>query len=726
MNNHTENFFTKKPEEQNRPQPSNPATPADLARLHKATETLLSRIESAQDTEGVQTPYQFEWPDFPPGTSLGHMTELFGLSAFEQQVLLLALAAEEHLTLFRRLCAHELGGEASVSEAQLSPLMLRRWCLEADLTSLEDAGTLFTYGLLRSRDTGLGRNLRALTLTPGAYRCLLGLGGWEGGLLNPLGSSGGLSARQNRDAETLAGALRPVSPRAKVPGSRSLGAGFGDGKAASRVPLANVYGDVRGALDVVGSAFAQAGWPAYQVRLNEVVQQAGLGTSEAWAQLDELVRDVLRESAWRQLALVVVTEDRPEVGKADADKIAARSALTTLLQGVRGPFVVVSREPLPLPTQQAVTALEVARPTPHEQFETWARALGLPVAQVEGRAAKQLGRLAGQFDLSGEQLWRVGRDARAALAQLVQAQAPHLQSVPDDKELVATEERRLVLIEQAWVACRRAGRSAMAGARPLAEHLSSQTEWDDLILPAADQEVLREMVLHVRERHAVQRLLGAGAWREGGIVALFSGPSGTGKTYAAEVLARELELDLYRVDLSQLSSKWIGETEKNLAKLFDAADEGGVVLLFDEADSVFGKRGDGGDAGGRHANMQTNYLLQRLEAYRGLAILTTNLPRSIDSAFLRRIRFELSFREPGTPERLLLWQRAFPAGAPLGEVDFLELAQLKLTGANIKRAALHALYLSAAQDAPIDQVMLRLSTKRELRKLGRLSLDLAD
>ena len=140
------------------------------------------------------------------------------------------------------------------------------------------------------------------------------------------------------------------------------------------------------------------------------------------------------------------------------------------------------------------------------------------------------------------------------------------------------------------------------------------------------------------------------------ITALFSGPSGTGKTLSAEVLARELNLDLYRVDLSSTVSKYIGETEKNLKKIFDAADQGGCVLLFDEADSVFGKRGEVRDSNDRYANTQVNYLLQRLETFNGLALLTTNLESSMDVAFMRRLQFVINFRAPQAPERERLWR----------------------------------------------------------------------
>ncbi|WP_042892085.1 ATP-binding protein, partial [Anaplasma marginale] len=184
-----------------------------------------------------------------------------------------------------------------------------------------------------------------------------------------------------------------------------------------------------------------------------------------------------------------------------------------------------------------------------------------------------------------------------------------------------------------------------AQARPklddLAERIDSTADWEDLVLPEEQMKVLKEISAHVKQRGKVYQEWGFAkkSSRGLGISALFSGVSGTGKTTAAEVIARELRLDLYRIDLSAVISKYIGETEKNLRRVFDAAEWGGVVLLFDEADALFGKRTEVKDSHDHHANVEVSYLLQRMESYRGLSILTTNLKDSLDRAFMRRIRF---------------------------------------------------------------------------------------
>ena len=203
--------------------------------------------------------------------------------------------------------------------------------------------------------------------------------------------------------------------------------------------------------------------------------------------------------------------------------------------------------------------------------------------------------------------------------------------------------------------------------------------------------------MHVRQRAKVYDAWGFGAARARGlgISALFAGPSGTGKTMAGEVLANELNLDLYRIDLSQVVNKYIGETEKNLRRVFDAAEEGGAILLFDEADALFGKRSEVKDSHDRYANIEISYLLQRMEAYRGLAILTTNMKSALDTAFLRRLRFVVQFPFPDAAQRAEIWRRVFPAPTPTEGLDFAQLARLQVAGGNIRNMALNAAFLAA-------------------------------
>jgi SpoVK/Ycf46/Vps4 family AAA+-type ATPase len=218
---------------------------------------------------------------------------------------------------------------------------------------------------------------------------------------------------------------------------------------------------------------------------------------------------------------------------------------------------------------------------------------------------------------------------------------------------------------------------------------------------------------------------GERAARGSGITALFAGQSGTGKSLAAEIIAGELGLALYRVDLSGVVSKYIGETERNLRRVFDAADEGGCMLLFDEADALFGRRSEVKDSHDRYANIEVNYLLQRMEDYRGVAILTTNQRQAIDHAFLRRLRFVINFPFPSPRERALLWQRAFPAGTPAGDLDLGRLTKLAATGGMIRNIALNAAFCAAGRDIPVTTALVLEMARAEFRKL-RLPVSDAD
>ena len=241
------------------------------------------------------------------------------------------------------------------------------------------------------------------------------------------------------------------------------------------------------------------------------------------------------------------------------------------------------------------------------------------------------------------------------------------------------------------------------GLGPLAQRLHPRATSEDLILPAGQRMLLHDLVDHVRHRAQVYQTWGFARQSERGlgITALFTGESGTGKTLAAEVLAAELGHDLYRIDLAAVVSKYIGETEKNLASVFDAAESSGAVLLFDEADALFGRRSDVKDSHDRYANLEVAYLLQRMESYRGLAILTTNLRSTLDRAFLRRLRFIIHFPFPDEAARAEIWRRVFPADAPLDGIDPAVLAGLQVSGGSIRAIALSAAFAAAGDGQQI-------------------------
>ena len=262
-------------------------------------------------------------------------------------------------------------------------------------------------------------------------------------------------------------------------------------------------------------------------------------------------------------------------------------------------------------------------------------------------------------------------------------------------------------------------------ARPHLEQLTQRIEsgnsWSDLILPESELNVLRELATHVRHKDKVYYHWGFGKKnaRGLGISALFAGASGTGKTLAAEVLGNELELDVYRIDLSSVVSKYIGETEKNLKKIFDAAEGCGSILLFDEADALFGKRSEVKDSHDRYANMEVSYLLQRIESYQGLAILTTNLKDDLDRAFLRRIRFIVQFPFPDLTQRTAIWQRIFPASTPTLDLNFQKLAKLNVAGGNIRNIAINAAFNAANERESVQMKHILQAAKSEYSKLEK-------
>jgi hypothetical protein len=261
----------------------------------------------------------------------------------------------------------------------------------------------------------------------------------------------------------------------------------------------------------------------------------------------------------------------------------------------------------------------------------------------------------------------------------------------------------------------------------LAVRVDARARWRDLVLPSQERHLLYTIARQATRRRVVYDDWGFGAQSQRGlgIGVLFAGESGTGKTLAAEVLAAHLQLHLFRIDLSAVVSKYIGETEKNLRRLFDAAEQGGSILFFDEADALFGKRSEVKDSHDRYANIEINYLLQRMETYTGLAILATNFKSAIDTAFLRRLRFVVNFPFPGPEGRRLIWKRAFPAGAPLehhdrvDRVDFDRLSRLNLTGGSIRNIAVNAAFTAAARRRSITMPDVTDAVRVELRKLER-------
>ncbi len=399
-------------------------------------------------------------------------------------------------------------------------------------------------------------------------------------------------------------------------------------------------------------------------------------------ELDTLIRLWEREAALSRGALLVDCEDRAAV---DA---AREGVLDRFLERTGGILMLASPTRRPL-RHRSTSIIDVNKPTAVEQRVLWSEDLGAGAAQLNGA----IDRLTAHFDLG------------AAAIRSVCIEAHH------DTNGDALEDRL-------WSLCRSLARPRLSD---LAQRIAPVAAWRDLVLPEIQRQTLRDIAVHVRQRARVYEDWGFAqkSARGLGISALFSGASGTGKTMAAEVLANKLELDLYRIDLSQVVSKYIGETEKNLRQVFDAAEEGGAILLFDEADALFGKRSEVKDSHDRYANIEVSYLLQRMESYRGLAILTTNMKDAIDDAFMRRIRWVVAFPFPDANLRAEIWRRIFPAATPTGDLDPVKLARLNVPGGNIRNIALHAAFLAADEDRPVHMQHLLRAARIEYAKLEK-------
>jgi AAA+ superfamily predicted ATPase len=399
-----------------------------------------------------------------------------------------------------------------------------------------------------------------------------------------------------------------------------------------------------------------------------------------------------RESLLERSLLLLDCEGIPDTTEG-AGAPPQVSTIARVMETCQQPLLVFSRDRRSV-RQRSVFNFDVAQPTTIEQRHLWLQSLA-PVLEREITKA-QVDRLVSHFSLSPLTIQTVCTQGLSHLAG----------SEPES------------LPELLWTAC-------LSHARPdmeeLAQPIRTQMDWDDLVLPDKEKQILQAIAVQVRQRTKVYEEWGfADKGQRGlGIGALFAGASGTGKTLAAEVLANELHLDLYRVDLSSVVSKYIGETEKNLRRIFDAAEVGGAILLFDEADALFGKRSEVKDSHDRHANMEVAYLLQRMESYRGLAILTTNLKNSLDQAFLRRLRFVVQFPFPDAAQRAEIWQRVFPKRTPTADLSYSKLSKLNVPGGNIRNIALNAAFLAAEANVPVQMHHILQTAQSEYIKLER-------
>ncbi len=442
---------------------------------------------------------------------------------------------------------------------------------------------------------------------------------------------------------------------------------------AKELPVLWLCGpDARSRRDLCTELAAEYGLTLYALQASDIPKDA--------ASRQELLTLWAREQLLAPAALLLSYKDSES-----QETLLAAAAFLDRAVGL----LLVSGRRLERAGDRPVMRLDVPQPNRQEQLMLWQAALGEAATPLNGALEK----LATQFQLGpaaieAAAVQALGRNGEQGLSQAL------------------------------WESCRLRARPHLD---ELAQRIEGTATFSDLVLPEAQEKALREIVAHHRHQAMVYHRWGfarRGA-RGLGIAALFVGQSGTGKTLAAEVIAQELGLDLYRIDLSQIVSKYIGETEKNLRRVFDAADEGGAVLLFDEADALFGKRTEVKDSHDRYANIEVSYLLQRMESYQGVSILTSNMRSALDNAFVRRLRFIIHFPFPDVKERIELWRRALPAAAPQSGISLDKLARLSVAGGHIRNIALGAAFLAAEEQQPLSMRHLLRSARSELAKLER-------
>jgi AAA+ superfamily predicted ATPase len=666
-----------------------------------------------------------------PVLALNTLCSIFGLTDFERNILLLCAGMELDPN-WGFLCANAQGMGKPYPTFMLAMVVLP----QAHWNALTPHAPLRRWQLIQIGE-GSGLNLSPLRIDERILHYLLG---W------------------NHLDERLQGIVKPVEIQSITNVSshqqlaQQLATTWANTGEETALPIIQLCGDEVISKKAIASTACQL------LNLNLHIMSAGAITSLRNNEMNDLLRLWERESMLSNSALLL---DCDEIDSTDAAK---ENAIALLIANISSPLIITSHERRRV-FQRPLIAIDVQKPSATEQRAIWQNALGETATSLNGHVDI----LVSHFSLSATTIQTICTEAIGKLRvksqeSMVNSQWSSLNSqalmvngqwssindkessvnvqalmVNDQWSSVNAEESSVNVQESTlniqqftpnsplstllWDTCRSQARTRLD---ELAQPLELGATWDDLVLPEAQRQVLRDIAAHVRQRAKVYEQWGFGnkGGRGLGISALFAGASGTGKTMAAEVIANELRLDLYRIDLSQVVSKYIGETEKNLRRVFDAAEAGGAILLFDEADALFGKRSEVKDSHDRHANIEVGYLLQRMESYRGLAILTTNLKASLDQAFLRRIRFIVQFPFPDANQRTEIWQRIFPRQTPIQDLDPSKLSKLNVSGGNIRNIALNAAFLAADAGEAVEMKHILQAAKSEYAKLERQLTDI--
>jgi SpoVK/Ycf46/Vps4 family AAA+-type ATPase len=599
----------------------------------------------------------------PSPPALETLTQAFGLSPFERSVLLLC-AGMELDSSFAALCTDAQGDPLRAFPTfslALSALPDAHW------SALTPAAPLRRWRLI---EVGAGNSLTlsSLRIDERILHYLAGIQQFDdrlAGIIEPLQTAGDVVPSHAEVADRIVEIWKAAIGKGALPAIQLCG------------------GDVLSKRAIAMTACASLG-----LRLSVLSAHfVPVGPSE----IDGLIRLWWREAILSSSVLLL------ECDEMDESDQTREKALTRFIESTGGVLILATRERR-RERQRAFITFDVRKPTLGEQRAIWHRVLGDQAAGFNGKVEA----LISQFSLSAQAI------------QVAAVKTLSLRAGDDASDKSEPDE----IGNELWDACRAHSRSRMES---LAQKIEPAATWRDLVLPEPQRQILRDISAHVRQRAKVYDAWGfrAKGARGLGISALFAGSSGTGKTMAGEVLADELRLDLYRIDLSQVVSKYIGETEKNLRRVFDVAEEGGAILLFDEADALFGKRSEVKDSHDRYANIEVSYLLQRMETYRGLAILTTNMKNALDTAFLRRLRFIVQFPFPNSVHRAEIWRRIFPPETPTEDLDVEKLGRLNVAGGNIRNIALNAAFLAAEANEPVRMNHLLRAAYNEFAKLEK-------
>ncbi len=608
--------------------------------------------------------------------ALDILTQLFRLSRFDREVLLFCLAPEVDPS-FERLYAYvQDDATRKYPTAQLA-LQLLGAQLSRDGAPAWQTGydtfipsfPLRRYRLIHVEPVpGASQAAEGLRVDRRVVSYLLGINRFDeqvAAVLRPMESAELLTEEQADVIRHFESFLRSWNENDRMP-ALNLIAGPGTGRQAVARRLCNQLGIALSAIDLSLMP------PPSRER-------------------QELQRALERE------ALLIPTAYYLDATELNSHNRNDGSLVNELIEKVSVFWIVASREPWQ--SNRTLTSVVVPKPSAVAQVSMWKASV--PADAVTADLLEEaLPQLAQQFDFGPQQI------QQAASAAIGFAR-------------VRDGGKGEITVQDLWNGAKQ---MAARSLQQMAQQIPPNYTFADLVLPADVMEQLHEIASQVAHRAQVYEEWGWGVKlsRGRGVAALFSGPSGTGKTMAAEVLANYLELDLYRIDLAQVISKYIGETEKNLRKVFDAAEQSGAILFFDEADALFGKRSEVRDSHDRYANIEVNYLLQRMEDYRGLAILATNMKSLLDQAFLRRLRFLVNFPFPDAEQRMRIWQQVFPPQAPKDNLDFGFLARLEIAGGNIRNIALNAAFLAAREKTPIRTDHVLHAARREYSKIDKL------